>query len=137
LFYNRDILPHPVRMDGYILRLQRDEHERQLYAKRSLYVGIRRDWGRGTQILFAKKDSFIGSGVIDRVVDLEDMNEDEKKLCLENNWYAKIVFAKLARFYPPVPVQDTPAKGLNQLALHGAEVDASAVIALARARITT
>lgn len=124
-------------MDGYILRLQRDEHERQLYAKHLLYVGIRRGWGRGTQILFAKKDAFIGSGVIDRVVDLEDMNEDEKKLCLENNWYAKMVFAKLVRFHPSVPVQDTPAKDLNQLALHGVEIDASAVAALARARITT
>lgn len=124
-------------MDSYILRLQRDEHERQLCAKRSLYVGIRRDWGRGTQILFAKKDTFIGSGVIDRIIDLDDMNEDEKKLCLENNWYAKIAFGKLVQFYPPVPVQDTPARGLNQLALHGAEMDASAVVALAKSKITT
>ena len=124
-------------MDSYILRLQRDEHERQLYAKRSLYVGIRRDWGRGTPILFAKKDAFIGYGVIDRIDGLDELNEDEKKLCLENNWYAKIVFGRLVRFYPPVPVQDTPARGLNQLALHGAEADTPAIIALARAKITT
>ena len=124
-------------MDGYILRLQRDEHERQLYAKRSLYVGIRRDWGRGTQILFAKKDAFVGSGIVDRVAGLDELDEDEKKLCLENNWYAKITFGKLVRFYPPVPVQDTPARDMNPLALHGAEVDAPAIVALARARITT
>ena len=124
-------------MDSYILRLQRDEHERQLYAKRSLYVGIRRDWSRGTQILFAKKDMFVGSGVVDRVAGLDELDEDEKKLCLENNWYAKITFGKLVRFHPAVPVQDTPARGLNQLALHGAEMDASAITALAKSKITT
>ncbi len=137
MFYNRASLPHLGRLDSYILRLQRDEHERQLYARRSLYVGIRRDWSCGTQILFAKKDAFVGFGVIDRVADLSDLNEDEKKLCLENNWYAKIVFAKLVRFHPPVPVQDTPAKGLNQLALHGAAIDGSAIVALAKSKVTT
>jgi hypothetical protein len=107
---------------GYILRIQRDELERQLFGRRAFYVNISRDWSRGTIVLFVKKDSFICSGVIDRFVATDALEEWERKLCAENNWYGKILFARLARFVPAVPVQDTPAAGQNPLALHGASV---------------
>jgi hypothetical protein len=111
---------------GYILRISRDDIERQLYARRLLYVGIRRDWSRGIMVLFVRKagsdDSFIGSGVIDKIVVAGELAEEERKLCLENNWYGKLVFARLARFRPAVPIKDTPAAGENPLVLHGAIV---------------
>jgi len=114
---------------GYILRISRDEIERQLYARRSLYVGIRRDWSRGIMVLFVRKagsdDSFIGSGVIDKIVVAGELAEEERKLCLENNWYGKLVFARLSRFHPLVPVKDTPAAGENPLVLHGALVSST------------
>ena len=126
---------------GYILRIQKDEQERQLFALRSLYVGIRRDWSRGTRVMFVRKaGAFIGSGMIDRVAGLDDMGEEERKLCLENNWYGKIIFAKLARFHPAVPVQDTPASGINPLMLHGSAIspeEIARIEALARAKIMT
>ncbi|MGI0048196.1 MAG: hypothetical protein ACREAW_01530 [Nitrososphaera sp.] len=110
---------------GYILRIQKDELERQLFGRRSFYVGIRRDWSRGTRVLFVKKDAFICSGVVDRFVAADELEEPEKRLCTENNWYGKIVFESLARFVPAVPVQDTPAAGHNPLALHGATIPGS------------
>lgn len=110
---------------GYILRIQKDELERQLFGRRSFYVGIRRDWSRGTRVLFVKKDGFAGSGVIDRFVAGYELEEPERKLCTENNWYGKIVFERLARFVPAVPVQDTPVAGHNPLALHGAAIPGS------------
>lgn len=121
----------------YILRIK-DELERQLLVGRSFYVGIKRDWSPGTRVLFVKKDTFAGSGVIDRFIALDDLQELEKKLCLENNWYGKIVFAKLVRFVPAVPVQSTNAAGQNPLALHGSSIsspEALRIEGLAPARI--
>ena len=106
---------------SYILRIK-DELERQLLARRSIYVRINRDWSRGAVVLFVKKDAFAGSGVIDRFVEIDDLQEPERKLCMENNWYGKIVFERLARFVPAIPVQDTPVAGQNPLALHGASI---------------
>lgn len=118
---------------GYILRIHRDEfEERQLFVRRAFYVSVRREWSRGTKVLFVRKDAFVGSGVIDRFVGIDGLEEPEKKLCLENNWYGKIVFAMLARFHPPVPVQDTPAAGQNPLALHGASIAGSDVLQIER-----
>lgn len=110
---------------SYILRIQRDELERQLFGRRAFYVSVNRDWSQGTLVLFVKKDAFVGSGVIDRFIAIDALEEWEKKLCVENNWYGKIVFAKLARFIPAVPVQDTPAAGQNPLALHGTSIPSS------------
>lgn len=112
-------------LPSYILRIQRDELERQLFGRRAFYVSVNRDWSQGTLVLFVKKDAFVGSGVIDRFIAIDALGEWEKKLCVENNWYGKIVFAKLARFIPAVPVQDTPAAGQNPLALHGTSIPSS------------
>jgi hypothetical protein len=123
---------------SYILRIQRDELESQLYGQRILYVSIKRDWLPSTKLLFVKKAAFIGSGIIDRFVSLGELREDEKKVCLENNCYGKIEFAKLARFYPAVAVEDTPLADQNPLGLHGASLprsDALQIEQLARARL--
>lgn len=123
---------------SYILRVRRKELERQLYAQRILYVNIKRDWLRSTKLLFVKKTEFIGSGIIDRFVSFNDLREDEKKVCLENNYYGKIEFAKLVRFYPAVAVEGTNVAGQNHLALHGSSLPRSHAIQieqLARSRL--
>lgn len=123
---------------SYILRIQRDELERQLYGQRVVYVSIKRDWLHTTKLLFIRKSSFIGSGMIDRFVSLGELREEEKKICLENNYYGKIEFAKLVRFYPAVAVEDTCVAGDNSLGLHGASLscsDALQIERLARTRL--
>jgi len=125
-------------LSSYILRVQRDELERQLFGRRAFYVNISRDWSRGTIALFVKKDAFIGSGIVDTLVGTDAMDEWEKKLCIENNWYGKVLFARLARFVPAVPLRDTPAAGRNPLALHGASMpsqDAAKIERMAAGRI--
>ena len=118
---------------GYVLRIHRDElEERQLFSRRVFYVSVRREWSRGTKVLFVRKDAFIGSGVIDRFVGIDGLEEPEQKLCIENNWYGKIVFALLARFVPPVPVQNTPAADRNPLTLHGASMPGTDVLQVER-----
>jgi hypothetical protein len=123
---------------SYILRIQRDELERQLYSQRILYVSIKRDWLRNTKLLFMRKAVFIGSGIIEGFISLDELREDEKKICLENNCYGKIEFAKLVRFYPTVAVEDTPVAGQNTIGLHGASLlrsDALQIERLARTRL--
>lgn len=116
-------------LPGYVLRIYRDDlEERRLLGRRVFYVGVRRDWTRGTKVLFVKKDMFISSGVIGGFAGTDEMEEPEKKMCLENNWYGRIALASLARFVPSVPVQGTPAAGLNPLALHGATMPGSDVL---------
>jgi hypothetical protein len=125
-------------LPGFILRIKKDGLERQLFSLHALYVVIRRDWMRGARVLFVKKEAFIGSGTVDRVVPKEDLQGQEKQLCINNNWYGKIVFSRLTRFLPAVPVQETPTAGRNPLALHGASIPLSEALQiekLAHARI--
>ncbi|MGI0015422.1 MAG: hypothetical protein ACREBU_18550, partial [Nitrososphaera sp.] len=64
----------------------------------------------------------------------------EKQFCLQNNFSAKIVFEKLARFIPPVSLQESPIAGMNPLTLHGLEIsmrDAEKIEALARSKVIT
>ena len=118
---------------GYILRIYRKElEERQLFGRHAFYVGVRRDWSWGKKVLFVRKDAFVGSGVIDRFCGIDALEEPEKELCLENNWYGKIVFAMLARFVPSVLVQDTPVAGQNPLTLHGANLSGSDALQIER-----
>ena len=123
---------------SYILRIQRDELERQLYGQRVFYVSIKRDWLHTTKLLFIRKSGFIGSGIIDKFISLDELREDDKKICFENNYYGKIEFAKLVRFYPAVAVEDTPLADQNPLGLHGASLprsDALQIERLAKARL--
>ena len=126
---------------AYIVRMANEEIERHLFMLRWLYVGIRRDWSAGSKILFARKThEFIGSGIVAEVVVMEQLGEIEKELCRRNNWYAKIIFGKLTRFHPPVPVQDTPIAGKNLLLLHGLEItldEASTIETISQSKIIT
>jgi hypothetical protein len=106
----------------FILRIQNYELERQLFSRYSFYVGIKRGWSTDVHVLFVRKDRFIGSGIIGRVVALEELQEQERRMCIENNWHAKLVFSRLARFLTALAVQDTPIAGRNPLALHGATI---------------
>jgi hypothetical protein len=97
--------------------------------RRWLYVGVRRDWFRGTKILFARKaDAFIASGVIGRVAALDEFDPGEKELCIENNWFAKMFFQKLTRFYPEVHVSETILANINPVTLHGSQASADDVV---------
>lgn len=99
--------------------------ERRLYTRRELYVGIRRDWAKGSRLFFASKtdaDVLIGAGIFEKTVELGEMDEQEKELCLQNNWYGKIVFERVERFLPPIKIQDTPLAATRPALLHGLEI---------------
>ncbi len=104
----------------------REAQERALYTSRVLYVGIRRDWARGSKILFVTKgptsDLVMGYGIFERIVELDAMDEQERRLCLQNNWYGRMMFERVERFLPPVPVSDTQLASVRPALLHGLEL---------------
>lgn len=92
---------------------------------RGLYVGIRREWRKGSPLFFvdkANEDVIMGSGIFEKIVELDAMAEKERRLCLQNNWYGRIVFEYVERFLPPVPVRATPLAGTRPALLHGLAV---------------
>jgi hypothetical protein len=125
---------------SYILRLGSGDIEGRLFTQRWLYVGVRREWTRGSKVLFAGKvDVFLGYGVIAKVQQIEELDAQEKEFCLQRNSYAKIFFSSLTRFVPPVPVEVTSIASLNPMALHGSRLsakEASEIEGLANAKIS-
>ena len=84
---------------GYILRISRDEWEKQVFEIKKYYTAVRRKWHRGTNILLARKtevgDSFIGYGVVGKVEHLGELSPEEEAYCQENNWKVVITFKGL------------------------------------------
>jgi hypothetical protein len=132
---------------NYIIRIARDEFVNKIYGRRIYYVGLRRNWSKDSTLVFIKKvnsrdDAFIGTGVIDKVLELDELEYSEKKICIENNWYKKIIFGKLVRFLPAVLVKDTTVICWTQKGplLHGHEIrdsDISKIESLSSVTITS
>ncbi len=99
---------------GYILRIATDEWLEQVYRLKKYYPGLNRRWDEGTVILLAKKaeagDSFIGYGIVERVMRLEELPPDERAYCEEHGWKSAIVFKELYRFDPPYPIKESILK---------------------------
>ncbi len=114
-------------VDGFVLRIK--DQDRRLYAGHHLYVGIRREWQKGSRLFFVEKntreeaeDVITGSGVFEKTIEVDAMGEQERRLCLQNNWYGKIVFEYVERFLPPVPVPSTTLASTRPALLHGLAV---------------
>src|SRR5919198_2951459 len=134
-------------INNYIIRITRDEVLNKIYGHRIYYIGIRRNWSKDSTLVFIKKvnsrdDAFIGTGVIDETLELDKFDSSEKKICIENNLYKKIIFGKLVRFHPAVLVKDTPIICWIQKGplLHGHEIrdsDISKIQSLSSVTITS
>ncbi len=131
---------------NYILRISKDEWEKRVFAGKSYYAGVRREWEKDAKILLVKKtgggDAFIGYAVISKVAGLDQMDGQEREMCEGNNWNKKLSFGKLVRFEPPVPVRDTAVSSWGQKGalLHGApisETDLQAIIGAAKTKIVS
>jgi hypothetical protein len=122
---------------NYIIRITKDLVANQIYGIREYYVTLRRDWSNGSKLIFVKKigpsdddDAFIGSGIIDKTIELNELGDvSEKQAWIENNYYRKIIFGKLVIFYPPLLVKDTQINAGSQTGtlLHGAQISTSEI----------
>jgi hypothetical protein len=122
---------------NYIIRITKDLVANQIYGIREYYVTLRRDWSNGSKLIFVKKigpsdddDAFIGSGIIDKTIELYELGDvSEKQLWIKNNYYKKIVFGKLVIFHPPLLVKDTQISEWSKTTalLHGAQISTSEI----------
>jgi hypothetical protein len=119
---------------GYIIRITKNEVLNRIYGERIYYIELRRDWSKGSKLVFMKRTShtdysFIGSGIIDETFNADRLNYPEKLICIKNNCYKKIVFGQLVKFYPAVTVKDSLKDTWKTPALlHGAKVTESEIL---------
>ena len=125
-----------VPSEGYILRISRDDWEREVYASKRYYVGVPRKWKTGLIVFFARKtdigDSIIGYGITGTVKRVEEIDEAERERCKEKGWRWVLNFTSMVRFRHPLPIKDTVlgkerAKGKT---LHGLPLDRQKILSI-------
>jgi hypothetical protein len=133
-------------VENYILRIIKDQWERQVFAIKAYYAGVRRDWKPDGKILLIKNteagDAFVGYAVIKKITDLDEMDDEEKDMCIDNNWNKKLSFGKLVRFEPSVLVKDTVVGkwGQKGALLHGAPIsedDVESIVKMSKVKIVS
>ena len=66
---------------------------------------------------------FVGSGIIDRIVNPDKLNSSEKMFCVKNNYYQKIIFGQLTKYIPEINVELIIRGNWKSVAmLHGARL---------------
>jgi hypothetical protein len=116
--------------EGFIVWITRNDVLNMIYGQRTYFVELRRGWSKGMKLIFMKKTHdidycFIGSGIIDRVIDPKEFSSLEKILCASSNCYRKIIFGRLARFCPGINVQPKGGAWKSLALLHGMHLGAS------------
>lgn len=122
--------------NNYIIRITKEVIANHIFGLSIYYVRLRRDWSKGSKLIFLKKtditdeDTFIGIGTIEKTFEPSELNFVERKICIENNYYKKIVFGKLVKFVPELPIKHTQIFSLKQRAplLHGMQISDSEIL---------
>jgi len=98
-------------MKSYILRIVKEEWCRQVFSTKRYFPGVPRRWNSGDIVFLVHKteeaDSLVGYGIIKEFVEKKELPEDERRICEEMRWRGILIFNKLYRIDPPVPVKDT------------------------------
>jgi hypothetical protein len=94
-------------MSNCIVKISRTVLVNQIYWKRVYYTKLRRDWAKGSKIVFITKrgdseEAFVGLGKIKIIYELSALDVDERKDYVKNNYYSKIVFGTMVRFLPAI-----------------------------------
>jgi hypothetical protein len=94
-------------MSNCIVKISRTGLVNQIYWRRVYYAKLRRDWAKGSKIVFITKtvdseEAFIGLGKIKLIHELSALDIDERNDYIKNNYYSKIVFGTMVRFLPAI-----------------------------------
>jgi hypothetical protein len=122
--------------NNYIIRITKEVIANHIFGLSIYYVRLRREWSKGSKLIFLKKiditdeDTFIGIGTIEKTFEPSELDFVERKKCIENNYYKKIVFGKLVKFVPELPIKHTQIFSLKQRAplLHGMQISDSEIL---------
>jgi hypothetical protein len=90
-----------------MVKISRTELVNQIYWRRVYYSKLKRDWAKGSKIVFLTKsgdsdEAFVGLGKIKIIYELSAVDADERKYYIKNNYYSKIVFGTMVRFLPAI-----------------------------------
>jgi hypothetical protein len=126
--------------NNYVVRISKLTNANQLYWKRAYYSKIRRNWSRGSKLVFLSKTAaldevFIGLGKIEITYERSQLDLDEKKICTENNCHSKILFGTMLRFIPAVHINDAQLVTFSNVygpALDGAHISDSDISKIER-----
>ena len=99
-----------IHNSNYIVKISNPAHANQIFWKRVYYPKLRRNWIRESKLIFITKrnsdDVFIGLGKIKANYGLSVLDHNERKICIQNNVYSKIIFDTMVRFFPAIVTRD-------------------------------
>lgn len=110
---------------SYILRITKEEWYKQVFKLKKYYPGVPRRWEPGLTILLARKadkgDSFVGYGIVEKFVERSMLSKERRQECERMRWKGELVFSKLFKLEPPVPIKETILGGsaVRGRCLHG------------------
>jgi hypothetical protein len=107
-----------IHNSNYIVKISNTAHAHQIFWKRVYYPKLRRSWIRGSKLIFITKrnseDVFIGLGKIKANYDLSVLEDNERKICIQNNFHSKIIFDTMVRFFPAIVTSDVKFISLDR-----------------------
>ena len=121
-------------VNGYVLRISREEFAELVFNTGKYYTGLLRDYKRGTPVIFAKAESvdgkkktvdcLIGYGVVDKVEMLWEMSPEEEDYCRGHGWKVSLTLKGAKRFIKPLPIKESALKTDKRRGafLHGAKL---------------
>ena len=109
-----------IERSNYIVKISKPAYVNQIFWKRVYYAKIRRNWIRGSKLVFITKmrqseDVFVGVGKIKTIYEVSVLSADERKICIQKNLHSKIIFDTMVRFIPAVLTCDVKFISLNRM----------------------
>jgi hypothetical protein len=97
--------------EGYVLRIAAQEWVEPVFSIAAYYTSLPRKWKRGQAIVFLHKtdagDAVVGYGMIQNVLEQNELSEAERKQCAMHGWKKVIEFSYVIRFDKPLLVKET------------------------------
>jgi hypothetical protein len=116
-------------VEGYVLRIVGEELAAHVFDLAIYYSNLNRKWSSGQIILFVHKlelgDAFVGYGVIERILEKDELCDQERVECERGGWKMAIEFKYVRRLERPLLVKETFLKDskLRGRLLHGLPLD--------------
>jgi len=122
--------------EGCILRIASRQWVNQVFNMAIYFTNLRRKWKQGQTILFVHKtsvgDALVGYGVIESVLERDELSEQDRKACDRGGWKRAIEFRYVKQFDEPLAIKDTFLRGskLRGRYFHGLRLDKNQLAAV-------
>ncbi len=116
-------------VEGYILRIIDQKLADRVFDTAIYYTNLSRKWSSGQVIFFVHKtelgDSFIGYGVIGRILKKDELCDEERIECERGKWQLAIEFKYVRKLERPLLIKETFFKDskLRVRFFHGLQLD--------------